>query len=296
VTSVGVIANPRKQLAGGLGALRDALSMHGVDDPPWREVPKSKYAPKEVAKLLESGVDLLFVWGGDGMVQRCIDAIGDAPVTLAVLPAGTANLFATNLGIPQDVDEAVRIGFSGKRRSLDVGTVNGERFAVMSGIGVDALMIRDAGGGVKERLGRFGYVVSGLKAAQQATVVTRVEVDGHKWFKGPASCVLVGNMGQVIGGLDAFPEARPDDGRLDVGVVTADGIVDWARVLGKATVGRTSSSPFVRTVTATKIVVELKTKRPYELDGGDRTKTKRLTFRIEPAAISVCVPEREDQR
>ena len=296
MTSVGVIANPRKRLGDGVGALRDALAMRGVEDPPWREVPKSRFAPKQVAKLLETGVDLLFVWGGDGMVQRCVDAIGNAPVTLAILPAGTANLFATNLGIPQDVEEAVRIGFSGKRRALDVGTVNGERFAVMSGTGVDALMMRDYGGGVKDRLGRLGYVVAGVKAAKQGTVRTRVEVDGHKWFKGPASCVLVGNMGQVIGGLDAFPDARPDDGRLDVGVVTADGIVDWARVLGKATVGRTSSSPFVRTVTATKIVVELKSKRPYELDGGDRTKTKRLTFRIEPAAISVCVPEREDQR
>jgi diacylglycerol kinase (ATP) len=296
VTSVGVIANPRKQLRGGLGALREALSMYGVDDPPWREVPKSRFAPKQVAKLLEDGVDLLFIWGGDGMVQRCVDAIGSAPVTLAILPAGTANLFATNLGIPRDVDDAVRIGFSGSRRALDVGKVNGERFAVMAGTGVDALMIRDAGGGVKDRFGRLGYVFTGVKAARKAAVRTRVEVDGHRWFKGPASCVLVGNMGDVIGGLAAFPDARPDDGRLNVGIVTADGIVDWARVLGKTAVGRTASSPFVRTTTATKIVVELDAKRPYELDGGDRPKTKRLTYRVEPTAISVCVPEGEDRR
>ena len=76
MTSVGVIAHSRKELGGGLGALRDALEQHGVDRPLWREVPKSKFAPKEVTKLLEDGVDLLFVWGGDGMVQRCVDAIG----------------------------------------------------------------------------------------------------------------------------------------------------------------------------------------------------------------------------
>jgi diacylglycerol kinase (ATP) len=296
VTSVGVIANPRKELGGGLGALRDALAGHGVDDPPWREVPKSKFAPTEVAKLLDAGVDLLFVWGGDGMVQRCVDAVRGAPVTLAVLPAGTANLFASNLGIPRDLAKAVRIGFSGRRRALDVGIVNGEAFAVMAGTGVDALMIRETDGSLKGRFGRFGYVITGVRAAGRDPVRARVEVDGRRWFKGRATCVLVGNMGDVIGGIAAFPDARPDDGRLDVGVVTADGIVEWARVLGKTAVGRTASSPFVETTTARKIVVELDTKMPYELDGGDRPKTKRLKFRVLPAAISVCVPEREDER
>ena len=295
MTSVGVIAHSRKELGGGLGALRDALEEHGVDRPLWREVPKSKFAPKEVTKLLEEGVDLLFVWGGDGMVQRCVDAIGDAPVTLAILPAGTANLFASNLGIPHDLAEAVRIGFAGRRQTLDVGVVNGERFAVMAGTGVDALMIRDADAGLKDRLGRFGYVITGVKAARHQPVRARVEVDGRRWFKGEASAVLVGNMGDVIGGIAAFPEARSDDGRLNVGVVTADGLLDWARVLGKTAVGRTASSPFVKTTTAAKIVVELNAKRPYELDGGDRPKTKRLKFRVKPAAISVCVPEREER-
>jgi YegS/Rv2252/BmrU family lipid kinase len=290
-----VIAHSRKELGGGLGALRDALDEHGVDQPLWREVPKSKFAPKEVTKLLKDGVDLLFVWGGDGMVQRCVDAIGGAPVTLAILPAGTANLFASNLGIPDDLAEAVRIGFAGKRQTLDVGVVNGERFAVMAGTGVDALMIREADAGLKDRLGRLGYVITGVKAARHEPVRARVEVDGRRWFKGPASAVLVGNMGDVIGGIAAFPEARPDDGRLNVGVVTADGILDWARVLGKTAVGQTASSPFVQTTTAAKVVVELDVKMPYELDGGDRPKTKRLKFRIKPAAISVCVPEREER-
>jgi YegS/Rv2252/BmrU family lipid kinase len=295
VTAVGVVANPRKQLGGGLDALREALAEHGVDDPLWREVPKSKFAPKAVAEFLEAGVDLMFVWGGDGMVQRCVDAIGSAPVTLAILPAGTANLFATNLGIPRDLEEAVRIGCSGGRRTLDVGRVNGETFTVMAGTGVDTLMIRDTDGGMKDRLGRLGYVVAGVRAARQDTFRTRVEIDGRRWFKGSASCVLVGNMEEVIGGLEAFPDARPDDGRLEVGVVTADRLVDWARVLGQTAVRPTGSSSFVRRTTASKVVVEMDAKRPYELDGGERSKTKRLKFRVEPAAITVCVPEKEDR-
>ena len=124
--------------------MRTLLAQHEVDDPLWREVPKSKFVPKTVAGLVDAGVDLLFVWGGDGSVQKCIDTVGKAPITLAILPAGTSNLFARNLGIPTDLEEAVNIGFSGRRRILDVGAVNGERFGVMAGIGFDAVMIRDA--------------------------------------------------------------------------------------------------------------------------------------------------------
>ena len=61
------------------------------------------------------GADLVFVWGGDGMVQRCVDALAGTEATVAILPAGTANLLATNLGIPKDIAEAVRIGLHGAR-------------------------------------------------------------------------------------------------------------------------------------------------------------------------------------
>jgi diacylglycerol kinase (ATP) len=127
-------------------------------------------------------------------------------------------------------------------------------------------------------------------------VQATVEVDGMAWFKGPATCVLVGNMGDVLGGMAAFPDARPDDGRLDVGIVTADSVGDWARTLGRTMLGRPASSPFVETMTATRIDVRLEKKLPYELDGGDRPKTKRLRFRVKPAAITVCVPESEETR
>ena len=243
MTVVGVLAHSGKTLGGGLGALRTLLAQHGVDDPQWREVPKSKFVPKMVAELIDAGVDLLFVWGGDGSVQKCIDTVGKAPITLAILPAGTSNLFARNLGIPTDLEEAVNIGFSGRRRILDVGTVNGERFGVMAGTGFDALMISAADAGQKDRLGRLAYVWAGFRGVGRDAVQTRVEVDGMAWFKGPATCVLVGNMGNVLGGMSAFPDARPDDGRLDVGIVTADSVVDWARTLGRTMVGHPASSP-----------------------------------------------------
>jgi YegS/Rv2252/BmrU family lipid kinase len=291
VTSVGVVAHSAKRLDGGLGELRNLLAADGVTDPLWAEVPKSRFAPARVEELLERGADLIFVWGGDGTVQRCIDVLAGTPATLAIVPAGTANLLATNLGIPKDLEAAVRIGLHGPRRALDVGVVNGERFAVMTGSGLDALMIREADSGLKDAVGRIAYLWTGAKNVRREPVKTKIRVDGHPWFKGAATCVLVGNVGKVLGGVSAFEGARPDDGRLDVGVVTADGLWEWARTLGRAAFGNAGASPFVQTTTATSIEVRLAKKVPYELDGGDRKKTKKLNIEVEPGAISVSAPE-----
>ena len=289
--SVAVVAHSGKTLGGGLGELRDVLRREGVDDPQWFEVPKSKKAPKCVQRALDEGADLLFVWGGDGMVQRCIDTAAGSDAAVAIVPAGTANLLATNLGIPKDIEGAVRIGLHGVRRRLDVGKVNGERFAVMAGAGFDARMIRDADGTMKERLGRLAYVVTGAKNLRGQRVKTQIRVDGTKWFDGDASCVLFGNVGTILGGVEAFEHAEPDDGRLELGVVTADGMLQWMRALGRTAVGNPDRSPFVQTTSGKKIDVRMKRKTPYELDGGDRPKTDRLKVRVEPGAICVCVPQ-----
>jgi len=290
MTVVGIVANSKKAFGGGLGALRAALARHGVADPLWREVRGAKRVPAAVAELVDAGVDLLFVWGGDGTVRRALNALGSAPVTLAILPAGTANLFASNLGIPRNVEDAVRVGLTGRRRTVDLGEVNGERFAVMAGVGFDAVLIRTADAGLKDRLGRLGYVVAGMGAVRREAVAARVTIDGTDWFAGSLTCVLVGNMGQLIGGLAAFPDAQPDDGLLNVGVVTADSILDWARTVGFAAVGRPASSPFVQTTTGTSIDVELEDELPFEVDGGARRETAYLRVRLLPAAIEVCVP------
>src|SRR6202035_2054628 len=102
--------------------------------------------------------DLVLVWGGDGMVQRAVDTLAGSDVTLGVLPAGTANLFATNLGIVPRLESAVQVALHGRPRALDVGTLNGERFAVMAGAGLDAVMIGRADRRLKDRLGRMAYV------------------------------------------------------------------------------------------------------------------------------------------
>jgi diacylglycerol kinase (ATP) len=291
IGTVAVIAHRKKTFGGGLDELRSMLAGAGVDEMLWYEVPKSRKAPKKVRKALDKGANLIFVWGGDGMVQRCADALAGADVAVAILPAGTANLFASNLGIPQDLAEAVRIGLHGWRRKVDLGRLNGEHFAVMAGAGFDGDLIRDADRKLKGRFGRLAYVWAGVRHAEGDLIRTRVRVDGADWFDGQASCVLLGNVGKITGGIPAFDDARVDDGRLEIGVATASGPVQWARTLGRIAVSRSEESPFVRITRGRKVKVRFDRPTTYELDGGARKKVTRLTASIAPGALTVCSPD-----
>ena len=290
-TNVAVIAHAGKTIGGGLDELRDTLSRAGVDDPIWSEVPKSRFAPKRVRSALRDGAELVIVWGGDGMVQQCVDVLAGSGVPLAIVPTGTANLFASSLDLPQDIAEAVHIALRGSERELDVGRVNGERFAVMAGAGLDAHMIRDAEGGLKDRFGRLAYIWTASKHLRGDPFKTRIEVNGDLWYKGKASCILLGNIGSLFGGVEVFDSARPDDGLLELGVTNAEGLGQWARTLAQTAIGSPSASPFVQMTKAQKVDVELSRKVRYELDGGERATVKRLKAKVEPKAITVRVPE-----
>jgi len=291
MSTVAVIAHAGKTVGGGLAELRRVLEREGVEDPLWYEVPKSRFAPKQVKRALENGADLIFAWGGDGMMQQTIDVLAGSNAALAIIPAGTANLLAHNLDIPQgDVEAAVLVGLHGKRRAIDVGRLNGECFAVMAGAGFDARMIRDADGGLKDRLGRVAYVWTGSKNLRAKPFGTRIKVDGATWYDGKASCVLLGNVSELFSGIEAFEDASPDDGMLELGVVSADGLVDWARTIARTAVGNATSSPLVQATKAKKAKITFDRKVLYELDGGHRSKVKKLRIEIDPGAITVCVP------
>jgi diacylglycerol kinase (ATP) len=290
VTKIAVIAHAGKSMGGGLEELRETLDASGVSEPLWTEVPKSKYAPERVEKALADGAETIFVWGGDGMVQRCVDVMAGTKARLAILPAGTANLFASNLGIPDDISEAVDVGLNGRERKLDLGKMNGEHFAVMAGAGLDARMIKDVDGGPKDRYGKLAYIWAASKNLRIDPFEARIEVNGDLWYEGEVSCLLVGNVGALFGGLEAFESASPEDGQLELGVTQAESLGEWARTVARTAIGSAAKSPFVQATKAERIDVELKPKVLYELDGGERKKVKRLKVKVKPGALTVMVP------
>jgi diacylglycerol kinase (ATP) len=291
MSKVAVVAHAGKSFGGGLPELRQALADEGVSDPLWYEVHKSRKAPRYALRAADDGADLVFVWGGDGTVQRCLDAMAGTGLAIAILPAGTANLLATNLGIPLgDVGAAVKVGLHGNRRVLDTGSVNGEHFAVMAGAGFDSRMIAGAGRKLKDRLGQGAYLYTGARSLFAKPVGAAVEVDGRCFVKGQVSCVLAGNVGRVLGGIEVFPAARPDDGLLDLGVVTAGNPLDWMRAMGRAAAGDAERSPFVEMTAGKSFRIHFDRKLPYELDGGARPAARKLRVKVHPRSVTICVP------
>jgi diacylglycerol kinase family enzyme len=287
---VAVIAHRKKSMGGGLAELRRVLAGHAVDVVDWHEISRSREAPDRARQAIDAGATLLFVWGGDGTIQRCLGETAGRDVALAILPAGTANLMAANLGIPNDVRKAVRIGLSGTRRRLDVGVLNGKQFGVMAGVGFDAHMMQIADARLKDRFGRLAYFWAAFRATRMSPLRAEIEVDGSSWFTGRAAGILLGQMGGLTGGLVAFPYAAPDDGLLEIAVIKAESPAQWIRVLGRLLLGQAERSSQTQTTRGRSVVITLDHPAPYQLDGGTRKPKKRFIASVDPGAITVCVP------
>ncbi len=300
MTTIGVIVNAGKELGSGLEEFRAELAELGHPDPPWFTVDKSKHAPKKIRELVtDHGVDRVIMWGGDGTVRRCIHTLVkhglNDGVSVGIMPAGTGNLLAKNLDIPIEVAGAARIAVNGDPRAIDIGVINGQHFAVMAGTGFDALMIREADeNDLKERFGRLGYVIAGVRQRDIRPARFEVNIDEKSWYRGEASGVIVANVGTILGGLEAFPDADHTDGRLEIGVIEARTNTEWVRLLGRAAIGRADSSPLADLATGTRVTIDIDRSLPWEVDGGDRDRTDHYEISCLPAAIRIAQPWKND--
>lgn len=286
---IAVVAHERKLQPEDRRALEDALFLAGLEAT-WTDVPKAKNARKAAARAVSEGAKIVIACGGDGTVRAASEALVGTDTALAVLPAGTANLFATGFELPTEPAELVALVTSGQRRTIDSGICNDRTFNVMAGAGLDARMIDDADEH-KDRFGMLAYLRAGLRNARGGDRFdAQVTVDGAPFFAGPAACVLVANVATLKAGVATFPDASPTDGVLDVGVVTAAGLREWAGVLVKTVRHRPATSSHTTIGQGTEIDVRLDGKHRYELDGGCKGTTKRMTFSVRPGALTLCAP------
>ena len=288
--SVAVIANTQKLTKKDGRALRRSLAAAGIGDVSWLEVDKGSESKQAAAKAVKHGAQTIVVCGGDGSVRSAAEAVVDTSVGLAVVPSGTANLFATGLHLPTDIQDVVDLISSGDRRSIDSAVCNGRTFNVMAGSGFDVGMLAQAEDD-KERLGTLAYVRAGVSQVRHRKLfATTVTIDDEVFYEGEASCVLVGKVGSLKGGLKTFPDATPTDGLLHVAVVTAAGMREWAGLMVSAVFRRQQSSNHAEIGSGTSISVSFDRKRRFELDGGVKGRSKKLDFEIHPRSLIVCAP------
>ncbi|MGB3737181.1 MAG: diacylglycerol kinase family protein [Ilumatobacter sp.] len=276
------IWNPASGSAPDAGDLEAALG----NDVEFVPTTKDDPGPGQARQAVEDGTDIVIACGGDGTVRACLEPLAGTGTALGIVPLGTGNLLASNLGIPAGLKAGGAVG-NGPKRRIDLGRVNGEAFAVMAGSGFDALMIRDADDRLKSKVGTAAYVLSGAKNLRSELVQTKVTVDGTVWFQGRTTMVLVGNFGKISGGLEVFPDARPDDGLLDIAVMSASNLREWASIAWRLVRRQNQQPELARRTQASHIVVEHDEPRPYELDGEDREPTARLEFTVDHHAIII---------
>ncbi|MFF1411496.1 diacylglycerol kinase family protein [Streptomyces sp. NPDC058289] len=255
---------------------------------------------------------LVVVCGGDGTLRACAEILAGTRIPLAVVPCGTGNLLARNLGLPMDPTAALAEALSGESFGIDVGRVRGDglepmRFTVMAGAGFDAAMVRDASTRLKSRMGWAAYLLSALRHLRDPGVRLTVRVDGGRRLRRRARMVVIGNVGTLQGGLPLLPAARPDSGRLEVVLFDPRGPAGWLTAAGHLTArllrrrpsaapgpavpdGHSEAGGALEYFSATRIDVRCAVPQPRELDGDAVSDGVRLTAEIEPGALRVYLP------
>jgi YegS/Rv2252/BmrU family lipid kinase len=286
-----VVVNPTKHSDGEKfrAEVCEAMAAHGWSEPLWLETTPEETGRGLAEAAVQEQVDVVLASGGDGTVTACAEGVAGSGVPLAVLPAGTGNLLARNLGLPLALDEALEVGLTGRDRRLDVGNANGHPFVAMAGIGFDAMLLDSTGEPMKKRLGWVAYAVSALRHLRARPVRATLRADGGRVLRRRASGIIVGNVGALQGGLALLPGAEPDDGMLDLMVLTARGWSGWLALtmdvmLRRGRTGRVARTEF------RELRVQLDRPQLWELDGEVMGKTRQLVVVVHPGQLLVRVP------
>lgn len=310
-THVAVIYNPTKAekatLEAGVGA---SLARSEGADIRWWETSKEDAGQGVAAQAIAAGADLVIVAGGDGTVRAVAEHLADSQSTaeMGIIPLGTGNLLARNLGVPiNDVPAAFARALTHEPTSVDVGWVEvdldsgTERhgFVVLIGFGIDAHMIAETNDDLKDKAGWLAYVESLGRALQASEVVPfHITRDGEPGSDEEGHTLMIANCGQLQGGLTLLPDADPSDGELDYLVLSAEGFGQWAGTLktmmwdnGLMRLMRkdddVTSSDAVNFGRAKKLAVTLPEARAFEIDGEEIGETKGFVVTIQPSAIRV---------
>ena len=257
-------------------------------------------------EAVASGVRLVIAGGGDGTVSAVASDLVGLDVDLALIPLGTANVFALELGIPTDLSLACRLAASrwleqrdAERTSevvpVDAMRVGDRHYLTQVGVGIDALMIQNTTTEAKKRLGKLAYMLTAFRhivAFRPHRFTVTVDGASHRLS---ASEIVVANTGMM--GQPSFrwgPDIVADDGQLNVCFIKSARWHDYARLLWVVFRGHREKTPQMRHMSfRDSITIESRSPLPVQADGeiwGDTP----VTVGVAPHALRVVVPRRRN--
>lgn len=312
-----VVFNPLKvdlkKLKKSVAAAQDAA---GWASTIWFETSEEDAGQGVTASALRRGADVVIAAGGDGTVRAVAEGLKDSGVPLALLPSGTGNLLARNLDLPlANLDSSVETAFAGADRVIDLGIVEITRangaseehaFLVMAGLGLDAKMIKNTNSKLKKAVGWLAYI-DGITRSLPELKPVRLS---YRLNNGPEKSmsvhtIIVGNCGLLPGGLLLMPDAKPDDGLLDIAALRPRGPFGWAKVwrkvawengvlrksaLGRKIIDLSKDVKDVTYLTGTSLRMTVETPQEFQLDGDEFGEAKTVRTWVDPGSLTVKVP------
>jgi YegS/Rv2252/BmrU family lipid kinase len=239
------------------------------------------------AWAVEKGFRTVVAAGGDGTINEVVNGLAGSDVTLGVLPVGTMNVFAAELGLPGELRAAWQVIRHGTTRTIDLARANEQYFVQLAGVGFDAQALLETSLESKRNLGPLSYLISAAQIASRVPPRLIVEAEGRER---EGSFVLVGNGRYYGTRLAFFKDAKVDDGKLDVLIFKNLGYLDIARYVGTVLMGTHTELKDVEYFQTKRATVRSESTVPVEVDGEVATECP-VTFRISSRKLRVFVPE-----
>ena len=237
-------------------------------------------------------VELVVAVGGDWTVRGCAEGLAFTGVPLGVVPLGTANLLARTLRVPGHARAAlaVALGTGSTDRVIDLAVADGIPFTAMAGMGLDAAVV--AGTKLKHHLGWLAYAMSGAVHLAVPPATFTIRLDDGAPIEREARSVVAGNSGLLPGGFSLLPDARVDDGLLDVGVLAPHGPLGWPRLAARVLTHSQHQDRMLERFQARKVEISTSARLPREVDGELVSAGHSLTVTVQQNALTVRMPRR----
>lgn len=295
-------------------AVEAVTSAGGWEPTLWLKTDADETGAAQALRAIAQKATHLVVAGGDGTVRTVLEAVAlsDAKVTVGIVPVGTGNVLARNLGIAlDDLRTQVQRALQGIAHPIDMGLARiildddsrvEKLFAVMAGLGLDAKIMLNTDAARKERLGWIAYVESGFKTLPLQYQRLTIQIDGRETRSVRVLTLLIGNVGWLPGKLSMMPDAALDDGLLDVAVIGPRRLWDWIDFWTRVTIGNnvvrttragrklldaTANVKTLENLTSKKIRVTPESKVELQLDGDAIGVIQEVEFEAIARAVSV---------
>jgi diacylglycerol kinase family enzyme/membrane-associated phospholipid phosphatase len=292
-----VVVNPTK-MADPLGfrnQVATAARIHGWDEPMWFETTLDDPGTSMAEDALAAGAEMVIAAGGDGTVRVVCTELARTGVPVGIVPLGTGNLLTRNLGLPLHTGDALEVAMSGQDRAVDIVEFTGDGiertcFTVMAGLGLDAAIMHGAAAEMKARMGSSAYVVSALRQMRYPAVRVELSVDGAEPVRYRARTVVIGNVGAITGGIPLIPDARIDDGLLDIVVIAPRRTWGWLGLIWRVLTRRRRTDDRLDRMRGRSVVIQAEKPTPRQLDGDTIPDGQEIRAQVLAGTLLVRVP------